>query len=621
MTLVRLRVSGPGKPDAEIGFGPGLTLITGRSDTGKTHILECVDFALGSGSLPKEIPERDGYDEVSLEIAHESSSYVVSRRISAPTQATRFEGTLEDWDGESGEPLPVSIKDATDARDTLSGWLLELSDFDLDAPVIRNSEGKNQRLSFRTFAHMAIVDEEAIITSGSPVLSSLGIDHTANRSIFSILLTGKAPTKEEVEALQDAHEQKKQAGERLKVLDPMIDDLRAEIEAGEPTRTQLEAELARLEEELAEVSETVTKSGERARALMGERNRILVAGEEAKREAVSNRELQARFKLLRQHYSSDISRLEFVMEGGHFFHQIAASHCPTCGRAIEVGNDPDCHPEAAEYVEIEQAARAEIEKLTPRLDDLEVAIKEASERELEAAGQAQSASDRAAAFDREIEEVANPSAKAARGRVATITTRRHALEEQLLRYRELDRYLAARQDADVVLHEGAERYRPGRDAEALNALAKSIESLLLSWTFPVKTDVRFDLDTDDIVIDGKKRQAFGKGVRAVTHSAFTFGLMLYCLEKDTPHPGFAILDSPLTPYKGSSEEISDPELPASVKPGLLRSMASQAADVQAIVIDNIDPPAGLADQAVVHEFLGPGAAGRAGFYPIPTESD
>ena len=369
-TLIRLRVSGPGREPAEVPFGPGLTLITGRSDTGKTHIVECIDFALGSGSAPKEIPERDGYDQVSLELSGGESPFVVTRRISAPDLATIYEGTLADFEDKEGQVVPVSIKDAGRASETLSGWLLKLSDFDVEAPVISNHKGKSQRLSFRTFAPMAIVDEEAIITSGSPVLSQQRTEQTANRSIFAILLTGKAPTAEEVEEIQRAHERREQAGERVEVLEPMIDELREEIEASESTRTQLETDLTRLEEELADVSEIVSKSGDKARALMGERNRALAATEEASREVSSNRELQSRFKLLRQHYKSDISRLDFVMEGGHFFHQLAASHCPTCGREVASGGDLDCHPESAEYVEVERAARAEIEKLTPRMNDL-----------------------------------------------------------------------------------------------------------------------------------------------------------------------------------------------------------------------------------------------------------
>jgi hypothetical protein len=604
-----------GLDDAEITFGPKLTLITGRSDTGKTHIVECLDFALGDGGLPKEIPERDGYDEVALELEHDGSTFVISRRMSAPDNARVFAGTLDEWDGQTGEPYPVSISGAPKSSETLSGWLLEVSGFDVGAPIISNKKGKHQRLSFRTFAPMAIVDEESIITSASPILSPQRTAHTANRSIFGIVLTGHTPTLEEVEEIRQAHERRQKAGERLGILDPMITEVRRAIEDDGAPRSQLEADLQRLEEELAEVSETVTKSGDRARAMMGERNRSLHAADKASREAVANRDLQARFRLLKQHYEVDVRRLEFVIEGGHFFQQIAASHCPTCGREIEIGGDADCHPESAEFLDVEKAARAEIGKLSPRLRDLDVAIVEAAGREATEEQTADQARKRAEELDREIEEVANPSAGAARGRVAEVTARRRALEEQLLRFRELDRYLAARQQADAIFGESVEGYRPGQDAEALTALATQIENLLLAWHFPVISDLRWERKADDIVIDGKQRRAFGKGVRAITHTAFTVGLMLHCLEHDTPHPGFAVLDSPLTPYKGAEDEIDDPELTAEVRPALLHSLATLDVDAQTIIVENIAPLDSLRAEAVVHEFGGPDGAGREGFYP------
>lgn len=613
--LRRLRVSGVGLDDAEIAFGPKLTLITGRSDTGKTHIVECLDFALGDGGQPKEIPERDGYDMVALELEHDGSIYVISRRISTPENSQIFAGPLDEWDGQAGEPYPVSISGAPQPLDTLSGWLLEVSGFDVNAPVISNKKGKHQRLSFRTFAPMAIVDEESIITSDSPILSQQGTEHTANRSIFGIVLTGHTPTLEEVEGIRQAHERREKAGQRLGILDPMIAEVRRAIENDGAPRSQLEADLERLEEELAEVSETVTKSGERARAMMGERNRSLHAADKANREAGANRDLQDRFRLLRQHYEVDVRRLEFVMEGGHFFQQIDASHCPTCGREIEIGGELDCHPESAEFLDIENAARAEIAKLSPRLKDLAVALEEAVEREVAEEQVADQARERAEELDREIEEVANPSAAAARGRVADVTARRRSLEEQLLRFRELDRYLAARQQADAIFGESVEGYRPGQDAESLTALATQVEQLLLAWHFPVISDVRWERKVDDLVIDGKQRRAFGKGVRAITHTAFTVGLMLHCLKHDTPHPGFAVLDSPLTPYKGAEDEIDDPELTAEVRPALLHSLATLEIDAQTIIVENIDPPESLRAEAEVHVFGGSDGPGRAGFYP------
>lgn len=108
---------------------------------------------------------------------------------------------------------------------------------------------------------MAIVDEESILTSNSPILSSQRTEQTANRSIFGIVLTGHTSTLEEVEEIRQAHERREKAGERLGILDPMIAEVRRAIEDDGAPRSQLEADLRRLEEELAEVSETVTKSG------------------------------------------------------------------------------------------------------------------------------------------------------------------------------------------------------------------------------------------------------------------------------------------------------------------------------------------------------------------------
>jgi len=68
-----------------------------------------------------------------------------------------------------------------------------------------------------------------------------------------------------------------------------------------------------------------------------------------------------------------------------------------------------------------------------------------------------------------------------------------------------------------------EGYRPDQDAESLVALASRVEQLLLGWRFPVISDVGWDRKSDDLIIDGKQRRAFGKGVGAITHTAFTVG--------------------------------------------------------------------------------------------------
>jgi hypothetical protein len=100
------------------------------------------------------------------------------------------------------------------------------------------------------------------------------------------------------------------------------------------------------------------------------------------------------------------------------------------------------------------------------------------------------------------------------------------------------------------------------------------------------------------------------------HAAFVVGLMRHCLSRDTPHTGFVVIDSPLTPYRGadSDEAEGDSDLQADVHAGTVRSLATTEGLGQTIVLENIRPPAELGN-ARVHLFTGQSGNGRSGFYP------
>jgi hypothetical protein len=607
-----LRVSGAGKSPAELDFGPALTLITGMSDTGKTHVLECIDYALASGAAPRELPESVGYDRIALELEKDGATYVIGRSLTDPDNATIFSGALSEWDGVDGKAVKVHVS-PQNPLETLSGWLLALSNFDVAAPVVRNQKGQTQSLSFRTVVPFIVVNESDVIDTISPVLPPQSVQQTASRSIFQMLLTGDAPSPAEVEALQNAHRQREVATQRIDVLEPIIDELRGEIKEAGINRQELEADLERIDRELADLSETVSASGNHARALMVERNTALSNADKAQREANAALELEERFGLLAEHYKADVRRLEFVLEGGHFFQQISASHCPTCGQRVD--HDIECHPEGATFKQIERAAAAEMKKLKPRMDDLTQAIHDAATDMRAATQEAARSRARAKSLDAEIAEVANPTAEAARGRVRTITKRRREVEGSLLRFRELDRYLHARQEAEVVIGKKIDRYRPEQDVPSLRAFGEEVRKLLTQWKFPLQSDVYFSTESDDLVIDGKERNAFGKGARAVTHAAFTVGLMNYCLSAGTPHPGFVIIDTPLTPFRGIKDDVEDPQLTRDVHTSLLYSLATTTSEGQTIIIENVSTPDAIRGHAAIHEFAGPDGPGRKGFYP------
>jgi hypothetical protein len=57
---------GPGRLPASLLFGPGLNVIYGASEVGKSFVVEAIDFMLGGKPPLRDIPERVGYDRVLL---------------------------------------------------------------------------------------------------------------------------------------------------------------------------------------------------------------------------------------------------------------------------------------------------------------------------------------------------------------------------------------------------------------------------------------------------------------------------------------------------------------------------------------------------------------------------
>src|SRR5712664_1676674 len=81
--LRALRATGKGKISAEVLFGPGFNVISGASNTGKSYILQCIDFMLGGSKRPKRIKESTGYESLFLEFEdHNHQTHELERSLS-----------------------------------------------------------------------------------------------------------------------------------------------------------------------------------------------------------------------------------------------------------------------------------------------------------------------------------------------------------------------------------------------------------------------------------------------------------------------------------------------------------------------------------------------------------
>ena len=106
MYFTHLLFRGPRKAPAAIEFGLGLNLVYGPSNTGKSSILDAIDFMFGRTRLLKELPEHDGYEEIFLGLNFtKDSTYTLVRSLQGGN-FTCFEGTrFERPDEQEGQIL------------------------------------------------------------------------------------------------------------------------------------------------------------------------------------------------------------------------------------------------------------------------------------------------------------------------------------------------------------------------------------------------------------------------------------------------------------------------------------------------------------------------------------
>jgi len=86
-------------------------------------------------------------------------------------------------------------------------------------------------------------------------------------------------------------------------------------------------------------------------------------------------ELLARFAILKDHYLSDLKRLDFLQETDHYFDQLTAVKCPLCGTLLEAyAAQKMCVDATTNGPDMQQACAAEAAKIRNLLKDLEQTI-------------------------------------------------------------------------------------------------------------------------------------------------------------------------------------------------------------------------------------------------------
>lgn len=82
---------------------------------------------------------------------------------------------------------------------------------------------------------------------------------------------------------------------------------------------------------------------------------------------------------------------------------------------------------------------------------------------------------------------------------------------------------------------------------------------------------------------------------------------------DLPHPGFVVIDSPLTTYRKNDNTNED--VSPDIQQSFFKNLSSLGKDQQVIILENKEPKKEIRDKINYIHFSGSKGVGRKGFFP------
>lgn len=603
MIIKKLEVKGADKQTASLDFDIGLNVIAGASDTGKSYITKCFQFIFGTETPPKYIDQAKGYThlEVTFEIEN-GDRFVLSRELKEKADVVCTEI--------SNDNLVTVLKPSHKGTPNLSQFLM--SKIGLDNKILaKGLESMNHStLTLRIFERILIVDEERIISENSPFGTGQNTEKTLERSFIKTLLTGSddADILETKKNKSSKESIKKKLGNLEEFLDkffPSDEDSKKSLEKMDNDLEKLEAAYNQAEKEL----NTLIQSNN---SLVKEREQLKKNADLVGRKLADDTALLGRFQMLEKKYISDRERLEANTESASYMEQHRIANCPLCGGEIDQDDEIDIDA-------IEKANLSEISKIDAHLDDLrstQADVKKSLEQNKE---EFSSIMEKISNLDNELGGSIGRKVKENKEILNDLDTVRSEFRKErdleIKRqevFKEIGRLQAEYDDIRAT-------YMIDDFSKEAYELSKKIAEILTRWDFPNGNEAAFDLDSRDIVIGGKPRSHFGKGYRAICFSAILLGLMEYLFPKGH-HPGFIILDSPLTTYRKQDENLETDNVEVFLANNLIYAFYRDLCDFykgkQIIVLDNQEPYEDLYPSMNYIHFSGNEDVGRYGFFPV-----
>ncbi len=612
MEIRHLVFIGPRKASASIEFGSGLNVIYGPSNSGKSSILEAIDFMMARGSSAlKELPEHDGYDQILLGLEFSSSETFTLSRSIAGGDFQCFTGLHLEFP-KTAEFTVLKAGKPTKTLASLTDFILKKISM-VDVQLRKNIRNQKQRLSLRTLSQLFLIDESNIQKEGSPYTTGQYIQTTFERSRLKYFLTA---VDDDSLIVGEAPNIKLSRSARISLLNELIAEQELIIEQKELNNTssdELTEQIKSLDQTVKTLEVNLKNDETQYGEILTKRNNIRVRLATKIRRSEEITDMLIRFSLLDKQYESDLQRLVASIEAGSLLRELPDEPCPLCGAPAHDHKTADTkYAEISDVVTSATAEKGKIERLQEELNDV---VNDLHSEKASIIENIPSLRSNLKTISKDFATISPAIGGIRSDVVALVEARTKAgYNIELLNRRAQLQLKKVQIELEAPSKPNDNSLSSGVSKNSAHELSQQVKNLLDSWGLTKNAAIHFDPESDDFVIDGKPRQSNGKGYRAITHAAATLGLSALANKMALPSLGYTILDSPLLAYEKPENE-SDDLSGTDINVKFFESLANWSSH-QIIILENKKsiPPSFEEGEQITH-FTKNDESGRYGFFP------
>ena len=562
-----------------IDFENGLNIIMGPSNTGKSMVLKCIDFLFGSKDRPFD--KLVNCTTVSMLLISDSKEIHLSRKIdedavTVNSQKKDIESTTYYCGGKKSPQL--------------SEVYLRLIGITDRSSIYINKNFKTHLFTWRFILHMFFLNEERIISEGSPLLTRQYTEITKCLSAIKFLINGENAEQSEKESKKIKEAIKKFINGQISLLSSRKQEIQAELT--ELNHVDYLREIEKVSDSIKNIEESIlngVKENKIALEKIKELNEI----------QAENHCLFHNYEKLHTQYESDLKRLSLIIDGDLNHKPQKKSGCPFC-------NTPVSLPKRDNYIE---AAIAEAKKIKKQIDDLNSA-KASLKEEIDIV------SEKINQYEEKNRNLLRINEEEYKPQIIELKEKIEEYKALWKKENEISFITESCKHQETYLEEKinnvetVEEYNPKPQLNELfiPKFTEKIKANLVKAGYDNLNTISVDENAMDLVINGSEKRTNGKGYKAFFNSITVLSFVEFLLNSAEYKPNLVILDSPILSLK----EKKDTLIEESLKSGLFKLFVDNSKKMQIIIVENEIPSIDYQNANIV-EFTEDKNKGRYGF--------